>query len=480
MNDDTRTSLFIARHWARDPVLFGWSALGGDQPWSAQAEVLRALRAEPRVAVRSGHGVGKTWLAARAALWFLYSHPHSIVLTTAPTHRQVRSVLWAEIRRQHRTAKKKLSGTLTDTRLALDDDWFALGLSTDEPERFQGYHSKHLLLIMDEAPGVPVEIFEAARGVLTGEHSRVLLIGNPTTPSGPFYDAFRSPEWRGLHIPCTACPNVVEGRVIHPRLVTADWVEAQAREWGRGSPAFKSRVMGEFPEESESRLVPLAWAEAATERGGRQAQFGKGVRPPTATDKGSDPFPGDPSTLRMGVDVARYGADRTAIVVADDAAVREVRAWSGLSTMETAGRVLEAARQWGIPAERIAVDDTGVGGGVTDRLREQGWNVVAVQAAGAPESRHFANRRSELFWRLREALNPERDSPIALPERCASLVEELTAIGYAFNSQGRIIVEAKDTIRSRLGRSPDLGDALALTFAMAGGEPAPQPRVWEL
>jgi hypothetical protein len=456
-----RSCLSTARRYARNPLLFCRETLGGDRPWSRQAEVLMALKDYPRVAVRSGHGVGKTWLAARAALWFLYSHPHSIVLTTAPTHRQVRSILWAELRRQHRTARISLGGSLTETRLTLDDDWFALGLSTDEPDRFQGYHSEHLLLIFDEAPGVPEPIYEAARGVLTSAHSRVLLIGNPTVPSGPFYEAFRSPEWRALHIPCTACPNVVSGEIVYPRLVSAEWVEAQAREWGRESPAFRSRVLGEFPEESESRLVPLAWIHAAQER-----------RPGETTGL----------ALRMGVDVARYGADRTAIVIADDFAVREMHAWSGLSTMETAGRVLALAREKEIPAERIAVDDTGVGGGVTDRLREQGWNVIAVQAAGSPDSRNFANRRSELYWRLREALNPDGDTPLSLPDRHAALAEELSAIGYGFSSSGKIIIEGKDALRSRLGRSPDLADALALTFAVSTAPVSgvAQPRVWAM
>lgn len=449
-------SLCALRNCARDPLFFCRHVLGGDQPWSRQADTLEALRDHPRVAVRSGHGVGKTWLAARAALWFLFSHPHSIVLTTAPTHRQVRAVLWAELRRQYRNARVDLGGSLTETRLALDDDWFALGLSTDEPERFQGFHSEHLLLILDEAPGVPEPIYEAARGVLTSAHSRVLLIGNPTVPSGPFYEAFRSPEWRGLHIPCTACPNVAHKRVLYPRLVTAEWVEAQAREWGRESPAFRSRVLGEFPEESETRLVPLAWVHAAQERKVEKPQ----------------------GNLRMGVDVARFGGDRTAFAIADDLAVREIQAFSGLSTMETAGRTMSLAKERGIPAECVAVDDTGVGGGVTDRLREQGWNVAAVQAAGTPESKNFVNRRSELYWRLREALNPDGEARLALPERPASLTEELTAIGYGFSSSGKIVVEGKDAIKARLRRSPDLADALALTFAINNVTALAQPRVW--
>ena len=291
----SRVSATIVERCRRDPLFFSRHVLGGEQPWAGQARILAALRDRKRVAVRSGHGVGKTWTAARAAIWFLYSHPHSIVLTTAPTHRQVRSILWAEIRRQVRGARIPLGGRMTETRLVLDDDWFALGLSTDEPERFQGFHAEHLLLIFDEAPGVPEDIYEAARGLLTSRHARVLLIGNPVSPRGPFYDAFRNPLWHTFHIPCTACPNVTAGRVIYPKLVTAEWVESQRQEWGAESPTFRSRVLGEFPEEADTQLIPLAWLHAAQERAL------------------NCPAPG--SNLVIGVDVARYGADRTVILL---------------------------------------------------------------------------------------------------------------------------------------------------------------------
>lgn len=448
----------LVRRCRHDPVFFGRKVLGGETAWQRQIQILRALQTHPRVAVRSGHGVGKTWTAARAALWFLFSYPHSIVLTTAPTQRQVKSILWAEIRRQARAARLALGGELTGTRLTLADDWFALGLATDDPARFQGYHAEHLLLIFDEAPGVTEEIYEAARGVLTSHHARVLLIGNPTVPSGPFYEAFRSPEWHTLHIPCTACPNVTKRRAIYPKLVTAPWVETQAREWGRESMAYRARVLGEFPEESDARLTPLAWVHAAQERARRL--------PPSAE-------------LCMGVDVARYGVDRTVLLVADRHAVREVLTASGLSTMETAGRVIATARRHGIPPARIAIDDTGVGGGVTDRLREQGMAVAAVQAAGAARSANFVNRRAELFWAVREALGPDAEHPLALPARFDQLAQELTAIAYGFTSAGRIQVEGKEAIRARLGRSPDQADALALAFA-AAPTVSDEPRVWVL
>ena len=456
-----RSERILAR-CRRDPLFFCRCVLGGEQPWRRQAEILCALRDTRRVAVRSGHGVGKTWTAARAAIWYLYSHPHSIVLTTAPTHRQVRSILWAEIRRQVRASKVPLGGRLTETGLALDDDWFALGLSTDEPERFQGYHAEHLLLILDEAPGVAADIYEAARGLLTSRHAHVLLIGNPTAPAGPFYEAFRSPGWRTIHIACADCPNVTAGRVIYPKLVTAEWIETQRAEWGENSPTFRARVLGEFPEEADSRLIPLAWLHAAQER----------------TPRARTSHDGE---LRLGVDVARYGADQTVMILADATGLRDARSASGLSTMETTGRIIALAGQRGIPADRIAVDDAGVGGGVTDRLREQGWAVRAVNAASRPNGpENFANRRAELFWAVREALNPEGARPLAVPPgRFDRLCRELSEISYHFDSRGRIQVEGKDALRARLGASPDHADAFALTFAAAGPARS-EPRVWEV
>ena len=450
----------ILKRCATDPLFFCEHVIGGEQPWQRQAEILTALCDAGRVAVRSGHGVGKTWTAARAALWYLYSHPHAIVLTTAPTHRQVRSILWAEIRRQVRCSKVPLGGRLTETGLSLDDDWFAMGLSTDEPDRFQGYHAEHLLLILDEAPGVSPEIYEAARGLLTSQHARILLIGNPTVPSGPFYEAFRNPGWHTIHIACTHSPNVTSGRTIYPKLVTRQWIETQRAEWGGDSPAFRARVLGEFPEESDSRLVPLAWLHAAQERFNSTCDCA------------------DESALRMGVDVARYGADQTVIVLADAAGLRDIFAASGLSTMETAGRVISLAREFGIRPESIAVDDIGVGGGVTDRLREQDWPVQAINAASRPMSVNFANRRAELFWAAREALNPDGPRPISLPRgKFERLSNELSQISYHFDSRGRILVESKDQIRTRLGASPDYADAFALTFA-AALSPEHEPRIW--
>ena len=447
--------------WRDDPLRFSAEVLGGEQPWRKQADVLRAVRDHRFVAVRSGHGVGKTWTAARAALWFLFSFPRSIVVTTAPTHRQVKSILWGEIRRQYRGARVPLGGSLTETALRIDDDWFALGLSTDEPERFQGYHSRHLLLIFDEAPGIAPEIYEAARTLLTGEHSRFLLIGNPTSPQGDFYDAFRSDQWQKMAISCLDSPNLQAGRSVYPKLVTAAWVEERRYEWGGSSPLFKARVLGEFPDEGENTLLPLSWLE-------------------TAQRRAEHLDPSVPADLRLGVDVARHGEDETVFLIRDDWAVRHVAARRDLSTMQVAGEARHLAKQHGIRAPSIFIDDCGVGGGVTDRLREQELPVTAVIAgAAASNPRRFLNKRAEAYWRLRRAVDPcDKTLPrLAIPREFSRLIAQLAGHTYDFTSAGQIKIEGKAGIRGRLGQSPDRADALALTYAAI---PGPDPRVWVL
>ncbi|MFO7325985.1 MAG: hypothetical protein DIU62_009735, partial [Pseudomonadota bacterium] len=248
-----------------DPVWWVREILG-DEPWEKQVEILEAVRDYKRTAVASCHAAGKSWIAARVALWFLYSHPYSIVATTAPSFRQVKRVLWQEIRRAHRRARVPLGGRLLQTELQIDDKWYAFGFSTRDPDRFQGLHEGHVLVIVDEAAGVSPEIWTAIEGVLTGAHTRLLAIGNPTEPSGPFYELFREPGVAKIHISAFDTPNVQAGRILIPGLVDREWVEDKKRRWGESSPMYQSRVLGRFPESGKDTLIPLSWVQAAQER----------------------------------------------------------------------------------------------------------------------------------------------------------------------------------------------------------------------
>ena len=217
------------------PVAFVREVLGGD-PWERQEAILGAIADNARVAVRSSHNSGKTWTAAALTHWFTRSFNPSLVLTTAPTDRQVREHLWYEIARLQREAG--LSGRMTETSLDVSPTQRAFGFTTNRPERFQGWHEENILVIVDEASGVPETIYEAIEGSLTGPNPRLLLIGNPNQPAGSFYKAFTSALYAKFHISAFDVPE---------RLLPPGWREERRQEWGK-------------------RVLPISCASSASSR----------------------------------------------------------------------------------------------------------------------------------------------------------------------------------------------------------------------
>ena len=236
--------------------------------WAKQKEVLSALPEHRRVAVKSGNGLGKGFSAAVAVLWFLHTHRPAIVLSTAPTFRQVRHILWRQIHVLHRQAPDVLKGKLLDTRWELAEDRYAMGLSADSADQFQGFHSRHMLIVVDEAEGVSDAIYEAIDSVMTSDGSRLLLIGNPTTVTGVFRRAFHEERsiYHCITISALESPNVRDRQVSVPGLTTAEWVDERKEIWGENNVLYRARVLGEFPDHSEDTLIRLSDVEAAVER----------------------------------------------------------------------------------------------------------------------------------------------------------------------------------------------------------------------
>ncbi len=444
--------------WQSDPTAFARLELGA-RLWETQAAILEAVRDCPRVAVRSCNGSGKTYTAAHATLWWLMCFPDAVVITTAPTERQVKEVLWREIRRIYTGHKTLFGGKLLRNSLELGEKHFAQGLSTDSPERFQGFHEGHILFVVDEASGVREGIFEAMEGSMTSQHAHMLLLGNPTSRSGYFYEAFhrRRSFWRTICIPAFDTPNAKKNDPSNPGLTTKNWAEEAFVNWGKGNPLYEIRVSGDFPTESEDTLIPLKLIERAAQRSAKSPQ----------TDGGS----GGNEPVEMGVDVARFGSDRTAICVRKGERVIELLSYAKKDTMETTGMVNSMARRHS--AKCIRVDVIGIGAGVVDRLKElelpgvEGVNV----AQQATDQEHFANLRAELYDGLRERFQEGR---IGIP-RNERLISELAGIRYSFTSSGRMRLESKDELRKAGQPSPDLADALMLAFAQAD---RPKFNVW--
>lgn len=438
-SDEQANSIMYA--YQEDPVAFSREVLGVD-PWDKQERIIESVRDNANTCVASGHGVGKTFISACTTLWFLCTHYQARVITTAPTNRQVESILWAEIWNLYKNSKIPLGGRLLKTSLNLEEKWFALGLSTDDPDRFQGHHAEHLLLIMDEAPGVDPRIYEAAQGILTQEHSKCLLIGNPTSPSGPFFECFKNPRWNSFHISCYDSPAISDPEK-YPALTTMKWIEDRKAEWGEYSPMFISRVRGEFPVEGEDTLIPLVWCERAVQR------WHKNVDAKRTTDH-----------VYLGLDVARYGMNKTVMTRFVPPRVQLIKGIQNRSTTEAVNLVIQEAISAGAKLQQVTVDDTGVGGGVTDRLRDLNYPIIAVNFSQTPaDPMHFRSIRDEMYWHLRELFRSEE---IEIPPNDI-LISQLSSIKYKVNARnGRIEIESKDDMKKRGLPSPDEADSLVI------------------
>ncbi len=469
------------------PVRFAGEVLGVSL-WSKQREVLEALARERRVAVKSGNGLGKDFTAAVAVLWYLHCHNPGIVLSTAPTFRQVRHVLWRQIRRLHRGALDDLGGTLLDTRWELAEDRYALGLSADGADQFQGFHCENVLVVVDEAEGVDEEIYEAVEAVMTSQNPRLLLIGNPTRTDGSFHRAFHEEAgiYRRFTISALESPNVVKGKVDIPGLVTAEWVEERRSVWKENSDRFRSRVLGEFPRRGEDNLIAIEDIEAAVYEDAPSPLAGEGwgvgannyspLRDDTfgmflggagSPSPRPSPIEGEGALGRVviGVDVARFGSDRTVVLMRRGDTVVSIRAFSRIDTMAAAGQVMVAVREH--RPDLVNVDAIGVGAGLADRLREQGVPARGVNVAEKPRrDKTCANLRAEGYQSLAQRF---RDRRIRIP-RDAELISELAALRYEYDSRGRLLIESKANMKKRGVGSPDKADALMLAFLDERGE----------
>ncbi len=429
-------------------------------PWSKQTEIAEAVRdgiqgAGPRrIAVRSGNGAGKTAIAARVMLWAMRCFPQSIVVTTAPTTRQVDQLLWREARGAYHASHYPLGGRFYEGQAMweLGPRHYALGMSPENtrPERFQGFHADLILFIVDEASGVPEPHWEAIKGSLLAGRSVVLAIGNPTRLHGEFYDAFHGAAhlWRQLHISAFDTPNlsIREGQSPPvPGLVTPEGVQEALEDWGEESSLYQVRILGQFPTAGSSQLIRLEWVEQALQ---------------TAAVEGPQ---------ALGVDVARSGEDETVMALISGNRLERLETWVGQGTMRTAGVVKGFAD--GNPEISIAVDDGGVGGGVVDRLRELNVPVHAVKFGATPDGRgsvHFKNKLSEMYWVLREEL---REGRLALPED-RKLMAQLTQVEWELESDRAIRVYKRG--KEQAASSPDRADALALAVeAQRRGQQGP-------
>jgi hypothetical protein len=428
-----------------DPVGFVVDVLGANpSPW--QRSFLEAVaRGERRITVRAGHGVGKSTACSWALIWHMVTRYPQKAVVTAPTAAQLFDALFAELK----AWINRLPPILRDSfevfsdkvafKAAPESSFISARTSSAErPEALAGVHSEHVLLVVDEASAVPEAVFEAAAGSMSGHSATTILISNPTRNSGLFYKTHHqlASDWYRLHVSCIGNP-----------LVTEDFVRQIAATYGEGSNAYRIRVLGEFALTDDDTLIGAELVDAAIDR---------------------DVTVTEDEPMIYGLDVARFGTDRTALCKRRGNLVVEIKSWGGLDLMQTVGMVVNEAKL-DRPAE-ICVDTIGLGSGVADRLREQGFNVKDVNVSESSAMNPNANKlRDELWMSAKDWLSTRS---VKLPKD-DMLRMELVAPRYNFTSSGKLVVESKDSMRKRGQRSPDLADAFCLTFAgnaaMVGG-----------
>lgn len=451
--------------YAADPVGFLRDVLHCD-PWAAQIKMAELVRDEAKVALVSANSIGKDWLVARLALWWTYA-VRGFVIMTSVTDRQARHISMKQVRSAFLGAPS-LPGELFQMELRTDDQSGIIAFTSDSADRLVGFHHPRLLLCLSEAQGLEPEVFEAAFACATGVENKILCYGNPTRPAGSFHAAATSDSWAPLTISAHEHPNIISGREEIPGGPSLAWIQSMREEYGETSSIYRSRVLSEWPEESVEGLIKRAWLRAAFDRhDARQA--------PPETYEDCLERNAEPAHVVLGVDVARYGADHSVVAIIRGPHVESLVTWHGASTTDSADRVLNVARSLTtrFARPRIVVDDTGLGGGLTDVLRKEGWNVIAfIGAAQAPEPKRFLNLRAASHWKFRELLE---NNLISLP-RDSALEEEALAVEWqlAAKSDGIQIV-GKGVIRQTLGRSPDRLDAVIMGLWESIGNPYQGP-----
>jgi len=439
----------LVRRARSNPLFFHHQILGGPELWDGQLQIFDAVANHQRVAVKAGYNVGKTYCAARVALWWLFTRPSSLVITTAPTHRQIRNLLWGEMRRAHRLARVPLGGELGELRLKLDENWYAIGFSTDDPQNVQGFHSEAVLVIIDEASGVDQEIVESLEGAVSGKDCCLVMFGNPVNSKGAFFDAFKNPLYRKITLSCLDHPNVKEDKEIFKGMVTREWVEERKKRWGEDSPLYVSRVLGEFPKGTSNALIEMSDLEKAQQT----------PKPPLKDD-----------TVVAGLDIGDKDGDETVFTIRHGARVLAQFCWNDLDLMGTCGEVVKLSNKFGV--QRIIGDSCGLGSGVVSRLRElasEGIIKSEVHAynasASAANTEQHQNKRDEMWYGLAERFR-DGDIDLTVLKNAEELYSQLTSINRGKpNSRGQLKAESKDEMKTRVGHSPDRADSLCLAFA---------------
>jgi hypothetical protein len=423
-------------------------------PSEQQADGLIKFPKTKRMSIRSGHGTGKDAFASWIILWFLITRPYAKVVCTAPTAHQLADVLWAELSKWTRQSILADEFVIQKDKIfhkSAQKEWWARAVSTsakaskeDQAETLQGFHGYHLLIVIDEASGVPDPVFLPLEGAMTQEDNRCLMIGNMNKNQGYFYDSQYHSEikkaWSRLHWDSRKSSNVKQEMVDYFR-----------QKYGEDSNVFRIRVMGECPLDSERTLIPLSWAQQCI---------------------GTDVLVAEDEPLYLGVDVARYGEDASIILPRKGLRIFPWEDFRGMNTINFGGFIKQTFHEQ--EAQGIGIDEIGVGAGVCDWLQKHdfGNHVFGVNVSSASSDiMKYHRLRDELWCRVRDKCQagvysfPDTTVKIAGADihLGEELCNELAQPTYEFDNNGAYVIESKKKMKERGLASPNIADALCIT-----------------
>ena len=453
----------------------------GKRWYSKQEEIVHSFMGSSRTAVKSANGCGKSAVVADLITWIVATgEPHdTLCIVSAPTLSQIEKVIFAYLKVNKGLAQTRgleLPGRITETLAwKLDGDngaeFLVFGKRPSDQDivsSFQGTRKRNTYVFLDEAGGLPQDMFTAAEAVATGAGSRILAIGNPDRRGTEFHRIFTDPQisqdWSLHTISAFDLPTFTDESVYPDDetqknflngLTSVDWVEHKKRAWGADSARYKSKVLGEFPDEADNTFFPQ-----------------------TTIDTGFDTTFEDDDAVRpvLGLDVARFGSDENVLYINRGGRVRLVDKWSKLDLIETARRVHDYGQRY--MASVINIDVNGVGGGVVDALvrlddfNDSVYDIGAINGSHrSPDPARWTNARAWHYDTFRELL---ANGKLDLDYDDNQLRDEMISQTYHFSAKGSITMTSKDEMRKSGMSSPDSLDAAILSTISHDVE-GPQP-----
>lgn len=388
-----------------------------------------------KIAIASGHGVGKSAMTAWLILWYISTHPHPQIVITANTQSQLTSKTWRELALWHKRAIHSDWFEWTATKFYLKEHpetWFASAIpwSENKSEAFAGTHAENVMIIFDEASGIVPSIWEVTQGAMTTPSAMWFVFGNPTKNTGGFRECFGKfkHRWTTFKVDSRDAKMADKNEINQ-------WVE----DYGEDSDFVRIRVRGEFPVSSSLQFISNDIVDKAMKN--------------EAANYQSMPF-------IMGVDVARFGSDQSVICIRQGRKIHVLLKYRELNTTQLSQQISNIAKDYrGIT---VFIDGVGVGGGVVDQCNNYGMHSIMEVNAGskAENTERYRNKRAEMWDRMLEWLKAGADIP-----KDDELMQDLISIEYGYSVTNQLQLEKKDDMKRRGLNSPDCGDALAHTFA---------------